>query len=582
MVKDSQTFETETKDHEHQDGHDHDHDHGEKDEKEAAAEKLREAIGVEMEEVGTLRKKLTITVPREILDERLDEQYSELKREAIVPGFRRGRAPLKLIEKRFGEEVGDQLLGQLVSSAFLAATEKVEIKPLGDPSVWVNAPTAAIEGSRRNREKTAQLLRITDALEHMELPATGAMTFSCEVEIRPEFTLPELKGIPVRRPRLEIGDDDIEVQIDRMRARRGQFAPVEDAIRIDDLVVADVTQTIDGETVKEAKNVTLAARGQQVDGVALPDLGDALSGKRSGATVRVAATIGDEHSNLGYRGKTSEFVFVIHDVKRLELPEVDAAFLESIGVDSQAELREQVRIALEGQLDSVIQRGMRGQIGEYLLEKTELDVPAGVSQRQTERHVARRMIDMYREGVPEDEIRKRVDKLRTQAGVDAVTELKLFFIMEKIADEMELDVADDEMNGAIARIAAEHGKRFDRVRDDLAKGDGLTALYLRMRDDKILDELLKTAVITEIEGPKKRSAPGKETKEAKDTKETESVPKGGARTKKTASAASDKRAADSASDKSAKTEPASKSGANRGESKGSGKPESGGRKKARS
>ncbi|NOT02662.1 MAG: trigger factor [Phycisphaerales bacterium] len=575
MVKEREAVEVDMHEHENEGGHDHvhgpdcnhDHDHEhepgdehgheEVDEKEAAAAKLREAIEVGMEEVGTLRKKLTITVPREILDERLDEQYSELKREAIVPGFRRGHAPLKLIEKRFGEEVGDQLLGQLVSSAFLAATEKVEIKPLGDPSVWVEAPAPGSEGSRRVREKTSQLLKITDAMEHMELPATGSMTFTCEVEIRPEFALPELKGIPVNRPKVEVGDDDIQVQIDRMRARRGQYVPVEDAIRIDDMVIADVTQTIDGETVKEAKNVALAARGQQVDGVALPDMGDALAGKRAGTTVKLTATIGEEHSNLVYRGKTTEFTFAIHDVKRIELPEVDAAFLESMGADSEVELREQVRVALEGQLGSLIQRGMRGQIGQYLLDKTELEVPAGVSDRQTERLVARRMIDMYQRGVPEEEIRKRVDELRSEASADAVTELKLFFIMEKIAEKMEIEVADDEMNGAIGRIAAEQGKRFDRVRDELTKRDGVTALYLQLRDDKILDELLTTAVISDIEGPKKRSSARKESKLAEDASDGESG-----------------KSAENATE----TKPRGKSG----ESKGSGTPAGRGKKKAKS
>ena len=148
---------------------------------------------------------------------------------------------------------------------------------------------------------------------------------------------------------------------------------------------------------------------------------------------------------------------------------------------------------------------MRGQIGKYLLENTDVEVPPGLTQRQTDRLVMRRMVDMYQQGLPEQAVQKNLDELRARAGEDAVSELKLFFIMEKIAEQMEIDVGDDELNGEIARIARQQGKRFDRVRDELAKGDGLRALYLQLRDDKILDELLLKAVVTEVERPKKEA-----------------------------------------------------------------------------
>ena len=135
-----------------------------------------------------------------------------------------------------------------------------------------------------------------------------------------------------------------------------------------------------------------------------------------------------------------------------------------------------------------------------------MELPAGLSQRQTERAVARRRVELSRKGVSDQEVEKHLDELWTRADEDSVKELKLFFIMEKIADEMEVEIPDEQLNGAIAAIAAQQGKRFDRVRDELSKGEGLMALYLRLRDDKILDQLLQDAVVTEVEGPKKKTA----------------------------------------------------------------------------
>lgn len=467
-------------------------------------EKLKEAINVDVEEVGTLRKKLTITVPSDTLEERRSEQFSELKRDAIVPGFRKGHAPLKLIEKRFGEDVGDQLLSQLLGSSFMAATEKIDLKTVGDPLVWVNAPPE----NDPNGEPTERLVSVDKAIDIIKMPADGDLSYSCEVEVRPEFELPKLDEIPVEKPKLEVGDKEVQTQIDRYRAFKGQHVPVSGKIEADDMIVTDVEIKVGDAMLYEEKNVELFARPQVVSGILLEDLGDKVEGKKAGDSVKLKADIRDDHENLDFRGKKADVSLTIQDAKRLELPPIDAEFLEAVGYDTEDELKAEVRKGLEAELDSVIKRGMRGQIGKYLLDNTKLDIPEGLSRRQTERLVAKQMVEMFRAGLSEQEVTKRVDELRAQASEDAAQELKLFFIMEKVAEEKETDITDDELNGAIAAIAQQQRKRFDRVRDDLAKGDGLTALYLQLRDDKILDELLEKAVITEVDGPKKSAKSG--------------------------------------------------------------------------
>lgn len=502
--------------------------------------KLKEAIQVETEEVGTLRTKLTITIPRETIDERLSDQFSELKRDAMVPGFRKGRAPLKLIEKRFGDDVGDEMVSKLVGSSYLAAVDKAELKTLGDPLIWARVPDEGEDGKRRG-EPTEKLVSIDKALSVMELPGEGPMTFSCEVELRPEFELPTIEKIPVEKPKIEITDEDVSTEIDRLRGMRGHYAPVEDAVQEDDLVIADMTMSVDAEVIKEEKNVAVAARVQRVDNVTL-DLGKALTGKKTADTVIVEGTFDDDHDDLEQRGKPVTFTFVIQDIKRIELPPLDGDFLEALGFESEKELTEHTRADLEARLSSVIQRGMRGQIAKYLLENTKLEVPSGLSHRQTDRLVARRMVDMYRRGIPEQTVEKQADELRARAGEETVNELKLFFVMEKIAEKMEIDVADDELNGAIAMIAQHQNKRFDRVRDELAKSQRITALYLQLRDDKILDALLAGAAVAEITQPKAKSGK-KATAKSSDTKKSSA---GGSAKKKT-KAKADK------PDKSAKT-----------------------------
>lgn len=487
-------------------------------EEEQAMAKLKEAISVEQEEIGSLRLKLTITIPQDALDERRGEQFAELKRDAQVPGFRKGHAPLRLVEKRFASDVGEQLRNQFVGQGYLAAVEKEDLKPLGDPLFWVKVEEERVDDEGKPRKvETEKLVPISDAIDNILLPKEGPLVFSCEIELKPEFELPELSKIPIKRPAVTIEDDDVDEEVDRVRRMRGTFQPVEDGeIELDDMLYADMKMTVEDEVIATEQNFDLAARDIRVKGVPLIGFGDAVAGKGAGEKVTFEAPVPDHHENIDIREKTATFTFTIHEVKRLELPPLDSAFLASIGFDSEKELRSTIRSSLESRLDAVIKRGMREQIGEYLIDNTELEIPEGLSQRQTDRSIARRMIDMLEAGVPESEIEKSMDELRARAHDQVIRDLKLFFVLEKIAEEREVEISDEQLNGAIAEIARQTNKRFDRVRDELHKNDGLMALYLQLRDRQVLDDLLEDAEVTETEGPKKKKKAAKK-KSAKKT-----------------------------------------------------------------
>ncbi|MCH7734660.1 MAG: trigger factor [Chloroflexi bacterium] len=489
---------------------------------EQAMADLKEAIQVQREDIGALRLKLTITIPEETITERRAEQFTELKREAMIPGFRKGHAPMQLVEKRFASDVGEDIKSRLISSGFMAAAEKEDLNVLGDPIFRTFIEEERVGADQQTEiVEVEKLLPLDKALESMKLPRTGDLTFTCEVELKPEFELPELGKIPIESPAVEIGDEDVEEELTRMRAMNGTFKPVEKGpVKKDDMLYANMIMKVDGQTIESDENCELAARDVRIKGVPLIGLADAVVGKKHGDTATFEADVPDDHDNIDIRGKTAEFEFTINEIKRLDIPPIDEAFLTSLGIDSEKELRSQIRDGLKSGLDQVVKRGLREQVGAYLIEKTGIEIPEGLSQRQTERSVARRMIEMYQHGVPEAEIKKSVDQMRTKAHDQTVRDLKLFFILEKIAEEREIDVAEERINAAIAQIAQRTNKRFDRVRDELSKGDGLTTLYLQLRDQQVIDLLIEDAEIAEIEGPKKKPKPKKKTVKTKKTAET--------------------------------------------------------------
>lgn len=465
---------------------------GEEAAKPTLAEKMKAAVEVKTEDVGTLRKKLTVTVPRDLLDEQKDEQYGELRRDAVVPGFRRGRAPRRLLEKRFGSDVAETLVQQLVTSGYLAAVEKLGLKTIGDPLVFAKEKGAASE----------TLMEIQKAIDFIELPAEGPLTFTCEVEVRPEFELPEVEGIPLEKPVITVSEEDVNQQVERMRMYRGHYEPLpEGAVEADDLVYADVKMTCGETELYKEENVRLAARPQNVQGVALPKLGETLAGAKVGETRTVTGTLPEDYEKTEFRGKEAAIEFRIHGINRLKLPELNEEFAKGLGFDGLEDLRKYVRDDMDSRIGLEIRRGLRGQVQRYLLEKTTFDVPERLSDRQIAQVVVRRMYDLYNQGVPAAEVEKRMDELKTTARETAVRDLKLAFIMEKLAEKIEVDVTEGEMNGYIAELARRQGRRFDRVREDLIKQGGATSLYLSLRDEKILDRVVAKATITETTPP---------------------------------------------------------------------------------
>jgi trigger factor len=482
-------------------------------------EALKGVIKVAVSDAGTLRKTMTVTVPRDSINQELEKEYKGLVAEAIVPGFRRGRAPRRLIEKRFGGEVGEQVQTRLVSNAYLAAIEKQDLKVLGDPLLWVK-----IKESKSSQDGNEQLVDMRTALNHLKLPEDGDFEFKCEVEVKPEFKLPNLEGIKIERPALTISDEDVDVQINRLRAMRGNYAPVVNGtVEPDDLLICDMVMTVGGKEVKKAENIQIAARPQRIESAAFNDFGDKIKGTKVGKTVTLEGELAEDYEVEELRGKKAKFELTLNDIKRMNLPPMDKAFLEAQGFESEQEYRAWVRQRMESQLESELKRGMRNQARKYLLDNTKLELPEGLSTRQTERAVLRKMIDLQRQGVPMAEIEKHADELRTIAQQETTAELKLHFIIEEIAEELETEVSEEDINGAIAMMAQTYNRRFDRVRDELAKNDGIEMLYLQIRDEKCIDKLLEKAKITDAEVPQKGGA--KAEKPAKAAKAPQDEPK---------------------------------------------------------
>lgn len=443
---------------------------------------------VTIEQAGPCRKKVAIEIPQETIKQQADEQYKELAKEAIVPGFRRGRAPRRLLEKRFGKETSEQIKLKLLSEASEAAIKDNGLEVLGDADI--------------DHDK-------------IELPAEGPLKFDFEVEVRPEFELPPLEGIGIEKKPLQVTDEQIDREIEQLRRWSGMWAPKEGgAVEPEDQIIADVILKVEGvEEQEKLDNIEVFVRANGfVGGVPVEKLDEVLVGARVGDERQTSVEVAKTYFREEYRGKKVDIEIKVEDIKYLRPAELDEDFLKKLGVESDSELREGIRDRLAARLESQVRTEMAEQIYKYMVDNTDFDLPLDVVADQAATLLQRQYVNLLSRGLAREQIEEQMGQLRASSEQRAKEQLKAFFVMDKTAAKLGIEVSDEEINGHIARLAIERGQRPERLREEMARDGSLAQFALQVRDEKCVAKLLESAKITQVQ-PKETAA--KKTNTAK-------------------------------------------------------------------
>ena len=476
---------------------------------------------ITLEDTGPCKKKVVIEIPEESIKEAIDEQYTELGREAVVPGFRKGRAPRRLLEKRFGKETDEQIKLKLLAEASEAAIRDKELDILGDPDI---------------------------EFEKIELPSTGPMKFEFEVEVRPEFELPKLDGIPVKRPKLEVTDEQITREVEQLCRWAGVWTPREDGqIEQDDQIVADVVlrpELTEEEKTKQAEQAQKAEKGEEaeensqvieaetkldnseiyvrpngfVGAVPVEKLDELLIGAKVGDTKTTTIEVPKTYFREDYRGRKVDVEIDIKEIKHLKPAEINAAFLQRYQVETEDDLRDLVRDNLQEQLESRIRNEMSDQIYQHLLQNTDFDLPLDVVARQAGSLLQRQYISLLQRGLSRQQLDEQMEQLRAGSEEEAKEQLKTFFIMDKVADKLDIEVTEEEINGHIAQLAIQRGQRPEKMKEHMERDGSLAQFRMDVRQNKCINKLLESADITEAEATEPETKPKKAKKTPKKKK----------------------------------------------------------------
>ena len=429
---------------------------------------------IKIEDAGPATKKVSVEVPQEVIASKLQEQFKTLRREAAIPGFRPGHAPAKLIEKRFHSDVRDQVRRTLISESYEQAIQKNSLTVIGEPQF--------------------------DNPDAIELPESGNLTYSFEIEVQPEINLPPLTGLTVKKPKVEVKDEHIDQAMLNLRQQQGVLVPVEDrGVEPGDYLVADVHLKVNGEVVSHQHDAQVIAKPGRFAGVQIDDLDVKLQGLKPGEKRDFTVNVPDTHPDEKLKGKEATVEVDLKDIKKLELAEINQEFLDGLGFANEKELRDALSEQMIERVKYDVEQTMRDQVNNYLLQNVYIDLPAKLSDRQADRVLKRRRIEMLMRGLPEDQVEQRIEALAANVKDEASRDLKIFFILQKIAADFNVDVDEAELNGRIALLAAQSGKRPEKLKQEMSADGSLLSMYVQMREQKAVDKILETAKIEDVD-----------------------------------------------------------------------------------
>lgn len=411
-------------------------------------------VKTDLESLSPTRVKLTVELPFDELQPSFDKAYASIAKQVSVPGFRKGKVPARVIEQRFGRgAVLEEAINDAVPKAYEDALREKEIVPVGRPEVDVT-----------------------------EIEDGEKVTFTAEVDVRPEFELPDYKAITVEVDAAEASDADIDEHIDNLRTRFASLKDVDRACADGDVLLVDIAGSTDsGDDVDDLSGNAMSYE-MGTDGM-LPGFDDAVRGASAGETRTFPFT----PSNGDWAGVPLTVTATVTAVRERELPALDEEFVTMASeFDTVDELREDARTRV-GRLKRMEQgQQAREKVNEALMASVDIPVPEGVIAAEVDAH--------FEDGdEASDEQRAEIEQQSREA-------LKSQFILDRIAEVEEVSVGESELSNWLMQQAPRYGMAPDALAQALVESGQVSMALSDIRRSKALALVLENATVTDSNG----------------------------------------------------------------------------------
>ena len=442
---------------------------------EPKAEKPKLKLDVKIAKPSACERHVTVTIDRGDVERYVKEQFNEIAPKAELPGFRAGRAPRKLVERQFKNSVHEQVKGKLLMDSLSQISDEHEFSAISEPDF---------------------------DFEAVKIPEDGPLVFEFDIEVRPEFDMPQWKGLHLKRPIYEHTEEDVDSHLKKLLARYGNFVELDGPVESGDGAILKLNMTfLDGDSVVSTRqNEMVAVRPiLSFNDAKLEGFDKLVVGKKVGDVFEAKLTVSKDSENEALRGKELTAKLELLEIRQLKLPELDDGFLDRIGgFKDEAELRAEVRKELDRQLKYQQQKQVREQITGLLTVAATWDLPPELLRRQSKRELDRAIMELQSSGFDNTAINAHANELRRNAMSYTARALKEHFILERIAEDEKVEDLPEDYDAEIALIAMQSGESPRRVRAQLQKRGLMDTLRNQIVERKVLKMILDTATFKDV------------------------------------------------------------------------------------
>jgi trigger factor len=430
-------------------------------------------MNVHIEELSALTRKVTVTLPVETVQVKLKEAYDKLQKEVRIKGFRRGKVPRTLIVKQFKAQVEGETSEKLVQDNYFTAIEKEGVDPIVHPEI-----------------------------KSVNYNEDGTFTFVAEVDIRPQVTLSQYKGIEVEKPEIKVTEEEIQLELLERQKNMAALRSVADRpVQIGDLVVVEFQGFHEGKELPQVKNdnMTIDVGSGEMD----PGFEAMLVGKNKGDEGTHEIEFPATHPNPILKGKNIEFRIIVKDIKERVLAVLDDEFAKDVDekFTTLDELKESIRERLVAKREERAEGAVIDKIMQKLLESNDFEVPTRLVAFEVEQMIKQTQEQLEKNGMSLEAAGLSREKLVEQNADMARKRVRGDFILKKIAEMEEIKLADEDLDRGFKRIGDQYNMPVAKVKEFFQNRDDLLPLMSELLNEKILAFLKEHAVYGEAAAP---------------------------------------------------------------------------------
>ncbi|NJK91636.1 MAG: trigger factor [Blastochloris sp.] len=429
-------------------------------------------MNIAIEEVSACRRRLRIEVPAQDVDAELKKITDEFQKLAQIKGFRAGKAPRAVVEKKFSKDIEEEVKRKIVPQAYREALKTKKLNVVSAPQV-----------------------------EELKFQRGISLSFSTLIDLAPEFSLPEYKGLKIKRSETAVTDEDMDRVINNILEQNADYQTVtQRPVAEKDFAIISYEGSIDGKPVSEFVPDLPNLHQQEKfwlliqEGIFLPGFGQQLIGAQPGDKRSVNVTFPDDFPQEVLRGKQAVYQVSVEELKEKILPSFDDAMAEKVAKTSAEELKSRIRENIARQKEQQGRSEEVKQIIDQLKAAVNFELPESTVLNQTQRAVYNIVRENQMRGIPADMLEQHKNDIFSAAQTSAKDQVKVGFILSKISEAEKIEVKTDEILEVIHSYAQQENVPVQKMVKQLQENNGLEQIEEEIRNRKTIDFLLQSAI----------------------------------------------------------------------------------------